>query len=1408
MMNNYSSSKNSPKNHSNDFFNQLKRNFRSGVGTLLFAAIPVATMYAQTNPVPQQVPYTQNFDVLNGTAPALPAGWAGWRLEGTLGTVFTGNATADASYAYGTNNSTAPGIYDMIGKLGFLSTNNQRVSPVLSIKTFEKKDIKISYDINVQRVNSNRGLAIKLQYRIGNTGTFTDVEESLFEYVATGTGVNVGSGVAALSTTRLEVNIPQEAWYKDEVQFRWVTARMVNNIGSGDNTSFSIDNVEVIGNTPPDLPVPFPYLDNFDTSNWMLIGGTQTNKFYVGTPTNADNIQYENSKLFVSNNGTGATYTNSSSSNSYAYKNVTLPTNITTARLSFKWMARGESGLFDYGRFYIVPESQAVPQAGSELPAQIPNVIYQANVTNSSTAYALYNTGTAYTGAFSNVAHQFNDNFVDLSNYAGQTVRLVFYWKNDGSLGNNPPLVVDDFIFDYTPNCIIPENLTAENITYNSAQINWTSSSSNFEYYYSTSDTAPTASTNPSGSSQTTSATLSNLSTLTTYHVWVRNICDDNTRTAWSEKLTFTTNQVPTQYPYTDDFETSQWQFANGTQTNKFYIGTPSAGNNVSYENGKLFVSNDGLTNNYLTTASSVYAFRDITLPDGIGNVSVKFKWIFKGEGTNNYPYDYGRFYILPITSTPVAGVSVGSSAQITNAIYTASNNNVGPLPYLFFNPSGTYNGAFSEIAHTYKDDYVNLSGYGGQTVRMVFAFRNDSGAYPPSLAIDDFAIEPAPTCLSPLNVSSSNITSNSAQISWDNSLSTSANGYEYYYSTEATAPTETTTPSGTTTSNSVNITGLNPTAFYNVWVRTSCGGSLKSEWSEKITFQTNQNPGTFPYTDSFDESQWMFVNGTQTNKFYIGTPQTANNLSHADNKLFVSNNGTTATYGNTTTRVYAYRDISLPSDITLAKVAFKWAARGENGPYDFGRFFITTTDQIFNAGTEIASSTTANVANSIFNGKIDASIRNSETNLHAYYSDHAYEGAFESPYDATTSTGGHHYYEKDGIDLSNYAGQTVRVVFYWQNDGSGGTAPSLVVDDFVLSNASNCLAIENLNVDYSHINARLSWSGNSDTYTYYLSTTEELPSNGTTVSTSNAFVENLTPNTTYYWWVKADCDPTNNVVFGGSFTTIETPLNYPLIDNFDTPQWRIVNGTTGNKFYIGTPTDSEIDFQNNALFISNNGTSNTYTIASAISAVFAYNDILLPEDASNVKVQFNWSAAGESTFDYGRFFIVKPTYNPIAGTVISTTDVLPNQIFGSDKLNLTGNSINLFDQELDLSNYAGQVVRVIFYWRNDNSIGTQPPLAVDNFCFANECSTLSTGNVNVNDFIYYPNPVQNELNFKGDQLISSIEVFNLAGQVVNHSKVTSKSYTLNTSKLSAGVYMVRVAFENGTSKTVKIIKK
>lgn len=103
------------------------------------------------------------------------------------------------------------------------------------------------------------------------------------------------------------------------------------------------------------------------------------------------------------------------------------------------------------------------------------------------------------------------------------------------------------------------------------------------------------------------------------------------------------------------------------------------------------------------------------------------------------------------------------------------------------------------------------------------------------------FTPPPPPACAAPSTLTSSNITNTSATISWTAASPAPTSGYEYFYSTSATAPTAGTTPSGSTAAGVVtaNITGLTANTTYYFWVRSNCGGSGTSTWAGSSTFFT-----------------------------------------------------------------------------------------------------------------------------------------------------------------------------------------------------------------------------------------------------------------------------------------------------------------------------------------------------------------------------------------------------------------------------------------------------------------------------------------------------------------------------------------------------------------------------------------
>ncbi|MBB6369342.1 GEVED domain-containing protein [Chryseobacterium shigense] len=144
---------------------------------------------------------------------------------------------------------------------------------------------------------------------------------------------------------------------------------------------------------------------------------------------------------------------------------------------------------------------------------------------------------------------------------------------------------------DYTvaigaaPSCLAPNNLSSSAVTSSSASIAWTASTSTvgvgYEYYYSTTNTAPVSTTPATGSvgASALSAPLSPLSSATTYYVWVRSVCSAADKSGWSVGTSFTTacaTVVPTT-AYTNNFSTfpgSCWEQASGGDASTGPTGT------------------------------------------------------------------------------------------------------------------------------------------------------------------------------------------------------------------------------------------------------------------------------------------------------------------------------------------------------------------------------------------------------------------------------------------------------------------------------------------------------------------------------------------------------------------------------------------------------------------------------------------------------------------------------------------------------------------------------------------------------------------------------------------------------------------------------------------------------------------
>lgn len=95
--------------------------------------------------------------------------------------------------------------------------------------------------------------------------------------------------------------------------------------------------------------------------------------------------------------------------------------------------------------------------------------------------------------------------------------------------------------------------------------------------------------------------------------------------------------------------------------------------------------------------------------------------------------------------------------------------------------------------------------------------------------------------CAGPTGLVASAMTTTEATLTWVEAVPAASDGYQYYYSTSATAPNVLTTASGSVGAGVVtdDISGLTPGMTYYFWVRSGCGSSTYSDWTSGGTFTT-----------------------------------------------------------------------------------------------------------------------------------------------------------------------------------------------------------------------------------------------------------------------------------------------------------------------------------------------------------------------------------------------------------------------------------------------------------------------------------------------------------------------------------------------------------------------------------------
>tara|TARA_R110002050_G_scaffold293172_5_gene449311 strand:+ start:5763 stop:19085 length:13323 start_codon:yes stop_codon:yes gene_type:complete len=427
----------------------------------------------------------------------------------------------------------------------------------------------------------------------------------------------------------------------------------------------------------------------------------------------------------------------------------------------------------------------------------------------------------------------------DLLTAAGQTVSNTFQVRF-GQEDNFPAtsstasdgITFDNVVVRLTPNCVLPSALTASNIDQGNADLDWTENGTATLWDIELGLRGFAATGTPTAAAITKPYSLSGLQGGTGYEYYVRSNCGGTDGTSfWVGPFSFTTLPDTAvgvtctsgflSVLFSEDFENNNagWTGDVGTGNGDWEIpdGASSGGTGASSGFGGGNYMNYEASNTSNNNGSIVSPAIDLT--GAITQAELSF-----------YMHAYGA-------SMGTLNVGVGTSAS-------------GPFTNEF-----VWTGPLQTAA---TDDWVNvgvdLSAYLGSTIYLQFTqydTLNSLGTgFDGDMSIDEVEVTSCVSCPAPSNFVSSNLTTNSVDLSWTENGSATTWLIEYVSPGNGVG-TGTVVNAG---SNPYPLSGLSQNTSYDIYLRAYCGVGDSSAWVGPISITTLcAAVNTFPYTQNFD---------------------------------------------------------------------------------------------------------------------------------------------------------------------------------------------------------------------------------------------------------------------------------------------------------------------------------------------------------------------------------------------------------------------------------------------------------------------------------------------------------------------------------------------------------------------------
>jgi len=403
-----------------------------------------------------------------------------------------------------------------------------------------------------------------------------------------------------------------------------------------------------------------------------------------------------------------------------------------------------------------------------------------------------------------------------------------------------------------------------------------------------------------------------------------------------------------------------------------------------------------------------------------------------------------------------------------------------------------------------------------------------------------------------PTNLSTSNITTTSVTLNWQWNWigGTPGNGYQYHIieapgSFGLPLPPDNSASSAVTgfsLTNSATINNLNPNKRYCYWVRSDYGGqySVWMQGGEFVTTPVICNQPTGLTVSNITANSALF-------NWQAPSPVPSQGYNFAINQTGLEPNSSQTSYPLTTSEF-----VSNLSPNTTYYYFVRSDCNTQESAWVLGGTF--TTPAGFNCNGAVYGLNPASVFTPTCSGSpetISTSARAGEYSNVAVLANRQYtfSSSIATDYITITNESGTMSYATGTTPLVWQSGsnnETIR--FFLHTNSTCGTSQTNRSKTISCTSSASCLPPSNLaSFNVGSNQASISWAAsasNPSLYDVYFNTTNITPTAGTTpvgsIAATSATLNSLTASTTYYFWVRSNCNPlTSTWVYGGSFTTL-----------------------------------------------------------------------------------------------------------------------------------------------------------------------------------------------------------------------------------------------------------------------------